>query len=281
MRLFILSFLIIILISSCNQNSIDPEQFILGNWKLYESKNLGKKEKSSGDALLDESKKIEDVKIGKLIAIFPNHTYTEIIGEGEKYTFGSWSWVEVGTKISFKHGSKTETYTIVLDDSTPEKLQFELSNSNKIQKFVQESKLLEKFKEEPFYSENNLWRIKPNKAETKQQIIDRLGNYFKHVAYILKAADKRDLQVVSFRQSVGIVKIYNGGIGIHDFEIIPETWKNCFYNQEEALLAHELFSDYLQTDADFSGPGTGDWVKDDYTILLSIYNDLKTGQFEK
>jgi len=281
MRLFTLSFLIIILVSSCNQNSIDPEQFILGNWKLYESKNLVKKEKSSGDALLDESKKIEDVKIGKLIAIFPNHTYTEIIGEGEKYTFGSWSWVEVGTKICFKNGTKTETYTIVLDDSTPEKLQFELSNSNKIQKFVQESKLLEKFKEEPFYSENNLWRIKPNEAETKQQIIDRLGNYFKHIAYILKAADKRDLQVVSFRQSMGIVKIYNGGIGIHEFEIIPETWKNCFYNQEEALMVHELFSDYLQTDADFSGPGTGDWVKDDYTILLSIYNDLKTGQFEK
>ena len=88
MRLFTLSFLIIILISSCNQNSIDPEQFILGNWKLYESKNLGKKEKSSGDALLDESKKLEDVKIGKLIAIFPNHTYTEIIGEGDGHSPG-------------------------------------------------------------------------------------------------------------------------------------------------------------------------------------------------
>ena len=46
-------------------------------------------------------------------------------------------------------------------------------------------------------------------------------------------------------------------------------------------MAHELFSNYLQKDADYSGPGTGDWVKDDYTILLSIYNDLKTGQFEK
>jgi len=280
MRISIFFISLVLIFTSCNQSKVDPATFVHGNWKLYESTNLKNNEKSSGDALLDDAKKLEEVKIGKLISIFPDQTYTEIIGEGEKYTFGTWAWVEEGTKISFKHASKTEIYDVTLDESTPEKLQFELSNSSKKQKYVQESKLLKNFKEEPFYAENNLWRIKPKQLESKHQVIERLGNYFKHVAYILKAADKNDLQVVSFRHSLGVVKIYNGGIGVHTFDIIPQTWKNCFYNDDQALMAQELFSSYIQTDDDYSGPGTGDWVKDDYTILLSIYNDLKSGEFE-
>ncbi len=78
---------------------------------------------------------------------------------------------------------------------------------------------------------------------------------------------------MSFEYSQGPIKIYNGGIGIHPYDIVPQSWKDSFYNEEEAITTYRLYESYLRKN-DYRGGGTGNWVEDDYNILLSIYAGL-------
>lgn len=277
MRIFSYLFLITILISACSQDKIDTNKAIQGIWRMSESIDK-KKVKHSDDPLLNEAKKLEEGKEGHVLSIFPDNSFTELAGK-RSYSYGTWKWLEEGKIIEFNHSNhKKFIYTVAFDTKDTNNILANFSNSSKQLSFIKEAKLFDSYKEEPFYAEHNQWRIKPTKSENKAQLLERLGNYFEHMAYLLKAADERNLEVISFEFSMGIVKIYNGGIGIHEFDVLPVEWKDTYYNDEDLKVVYSLFYDYLQ-DNRYRGASTGEWVKDDYTILLSIYNDLKSGKF--
>ena len=45
------------------------------------------------------------------------------------------------------------------------------------------------------------------------------------------------------------------------------------------MRAFDLFKSYLNRGL-YKGGKTGDWVKDDYFLMLHIYNDLMEGKFK-
>ena len=132
---------------------------------------------------------------------------------------------------------------------------------------------LKLYRDDPFYKANNQWRAKPSMPESTQELTRRMAGYFKHLALVLKAAKDRKQDIVSFAFSKGPVKIYNGGIGLYPYELVPEEWKNSFYNDSSARAAYSLYENYLRTTS-YKGAGIGDWVEDDYNILISIYADF-------
>ncbi len=278
MKIILFYFSMAFLISSCTSNSNEINAKIFGVWTLSESESLINKKRNSDDELLEDSKKIIEAKKHITLSIFPDNTYTKLCCDGDEYENGTWNWVKKGERICFSHDKKKELFDLnikLIDDST---YQVEFKNQVIKQKFTLQEKLLENYKEEPFYFSNNEWRIKALKEENRQELLNRLGNYFKHITYLLKAADKRDLQVISFEYSLGVIKIYNSGIGIEEDNFIPENWKNIFYSKKQYEEARIIYQNYLSLD-DSSFPASGDWVKDDYTLMLSIYNDLKSGKF--
>ena len=141
-------------------------------------------------------------------------------------------------------------------------------------KFIRQPGILADIKSDPFYADNNQWRMRPSHREDSMAITARLTNYFKHLALVLKAAKDNKQDVVSFQFSQGPVKIYNGGIGIHPYSIIPANWKNTFYDEKDAYVAYRIFEKYLETSGSYKGAASGDWVQDDYNILLVIYSDI-------
>lgn len=263
---------------SCQSNnkSISDSKNILGIWRLADIIHENKVE--TGDKLLNEAKKKEAVKQGMVYAFFSDGNFTVTAGEGN-YSFGKWSLTK-DNKLCLSRTSGNDTLEISYNELEDKKIQLKMlfPKSNESLIFIQEAKLLSDFKEDPFYTANNLWRIKPVESENINLIRERLGNYFKHIAYILKASEERKQEVVSFEFSMGIVKIYNGGIGINNFDIIPDTWKKTFFDNNEALIAHEMFRKYMEN-SEYRGASTGNWVKDDYDIMISIYGDLKGGKF--
>ena len=154
--LFVLSFLI----NSCNQKSelMQNENYILGIWKLAESTDSISSDSKNEDPLLKNARGIEVVKRGKIVSIFPDKTFTEINGNGE-YITGKWKWIIVGEKICFIKDKLKEIYDVKAEEIETKKIQIEFKNKKIKNKFIQEAKLFENFKEEPFYGENNLWRI--------------------------------------------------------------------------------------------------------------------------
>ena len=281
---FIIAFVLVLIAVSCNQfytdkgNQTLSKNILIGNWQLFDLSNNNADEKDGEDNLLKAARSKEMIKEGLVLSLFQDGTYTDIRGNGN-YATGKWEYDDEKKVLRFNNSAKFSTVPVKQEIINNQQT-IELSNYSHGQqlKFLQINKPLKDFHEDPFYFKNNLWRIKPAAKETKEQLQERLANYFKHLAYILKSADERKQNVVSFQFSLGIVKIYNGGIGIYPLTIIPKTWMDTYYDNTDATSAYYMFSYYL-TNHSYGGAGIGNWIEDDYNILLGIYGDAEQGKF--
>ncbi|MCP9751268.1 hypothetical protein [Ferruginibacter sp. HRS2-29] len=272
MKLF--SSLLLILLFFCGCKSGTTETSLLGTWRLYGIEGSDSRNKN-GDSFEKEAALNKIVKDGAIISFFEDNSYTDLRGE-KIYKGGKYKFSKSDNTIAFiDSGETTEPVDITLDKNAEGKLQLIIAvKSQQLNlKFLKEAKPMEDFKSDPFYPANNTWRIKPAKAETKQAITSRMKNYIKHMALIMKAAKERKVDVVMFGFSMGPVKIYDGGIGIHPYAIVPDRWKRAFYDDVDAYTAYLLFENYL-TKSRYRGASTGWWIEDDYNILLSIYEGL-------
>lgn len=272
--LFILSCIILL---GCGE-TIDQASEFPAIWHLSSSKSKNQTHKSK-DALMNESEAHEAGQKGMFLCIFPDQQFTQLDEEGY-YDYGTWSWINEGERVRLDGKKGSVEWDIKIKLQSDEQAELSTENKNELRVWQRQATMLKKFKEDEFYPSNNEWRIKPDHLESQAQLIKRLGSYFKHTTYLLKAADIRDVDVVSFKHSDGAVKIYNSGIGVKDWEYISDLWKNSFYNHEQAKRARLLFLNYL-TNYPYNGTGSSDWVKDDYFLMLHIYNDLNEGKFNE
>jgi hypothetical protein len=140
--------------------------------------------------------------------------------------------------------------------------------------FVKTDTALRSFIEDPYYPSNNLWRIKPEREEPEKELKTRLKNFIQHYCYILKAAQIRNNDIVSFENSMGIIQIYNGGIGIVPMQHVPQDWVENFYDDTQAYKAYNYFKEYIHK-TEYHGAPSDSWVASDYNILLAIYETVE------
>ena len=244
---------------------------LAGTWRLADVNPINDNSEVV-DAFEQEAMYRSQISSGLLINLFEDGSYSELNGDGF-YKTGSWSYnAEQGT-LQFKDSGKKSEPILIQPQGNSEGGQFMLMpmlTKNVILKFAKEAVPMQDFLQDPFHFTNNQWRIKPSKPETIAELNKRIANYIRHLALILKSAQDRKQDVVSFEYSMGPVKIYNAAIGIHPYENVPEYWKNCFYDHTDAAKAYYLYEQYLNVDS-YKGGSTGDWIQDDYNILMSMY----------
>lgn len=265
--------LAILLISSCTSGTVNKNN-LTGTWRLYDIELLNAEDNDQSFSEMAASKRI--VKDGIALSFFEDGTYTKISGQNI-YNNGSWKLLESDKIIGFTIDDRLkeqDSITISKTSSGKQMLSITVVEKNMRMKFIKEAESLKDFKNDPFYASNNQWRIKPAHTETEAHLKERFLNYIKHLSFILKSAKDRKQDIVSFEFSQGPIKIYNGGIGIHSYSIVPDSWKANFYDDADALKAYTLYDDYLTTNS-YKGAGTGEWIEDDYNILLSIYAGMK------
>lgn len=265
-------FFSIVMISGCSLKVEVNENLVIGTWRLYD---ITPKNESGADFSTTANLK-KSVKIGSILSFFEDKSYSEIDGSGNFKT-GKWN-LKQNNSITLTGGeSKPGNISIKSERNGKGKTinSLQVEKGELVFKYLKETNALKNYAEDPFYASNNQWRAKPTGPEDTKGLNNRMAGYFKHLALILKGAKERKQEIVSFEFSKGPVKIYNGAIGIHPYNIVPEEWKNCFYNDSSALAAYSLFEKYLKTNH-YKGAGVGDWVEDDYNILLSIYADFES-----
>ncbi|QRQ99661.1 hypothetical protein [Dyadobacter sandarakinus] len=209
-----------------------------------------------------------------LISFFEDSTFTQIRTNGE-YDQGRWA-VDTSTSSLFLTSGRS-TLEIAMDfDVTREgsrMLVLDFSPGNSVS-LVEYARRTGGFREDPFHPSNNTWRIRPQRPENRSQLVYRLTNYIRHNAYLLNNAALRKDQTVSWEFSEGIIKLFNVGVGVVKEDKMPQSWINCFYSRENALEARAIFEDYLLK-AKHPGHNTGNWVRDDCSILTDIHNGLR------
>ena len=261
-------------------SSTKTDDQLPGTWRLSDVTSLGLAS-NHGQSFEEEAQTKQLVKEGMALCLFEDQSFTEIDNRGQLIT-GQWEYRKDNSTLVMTGSGSTKTILPVKLEKNQFKRQvmhMTRADQNIELQFVKSEAPVKDFKSDPFYPTNNTWRIKPGHQETEAELVNRFAGYLKHVALILKSAKERSQDVVSFEFSKGPIKIYNGGIGIYDYTIVPDSWKGCFYNDHDAHQAYALYENYLRTSS-FQGAGTGNWVDDDYSILLSIYSGLQ-GAAEK
>ena len=244
--------------------SVEKEKInINGSWRL------------SDDSPTDSLQKQPTSKVQEsvLLSFFPDSTFTELKGNGS-YEIGKWQFKEADSSLMMLYQEKTDQFKVSPSRDMNGLRWLHFSSGKDSLAFGGFGRSMEQFREDPFYFTHNTWRNKPAHPETKLQIRDRLNGYIGHSIVMMQAALTRRQQAISWEYSKGILIIYKSGIGIKPEEEIPESWINCFYSEEDALMAHAMLKEYLLTTS-YKGSATGNWLKDDRDILQSIYNGLK------
>lgn len=280
--ILVLGFLLLLSCSEKSDNSmqqpVSNKRLLMGTWQLSGLSKSESKENVVEDKLLKAAQDKEMVKQGLIISFFPDNTFTEVKGTGE-YQFGKWNYANKGKSICLIASESKDTIFVGYESQNNQQVMHVVNRkAHTTMDFVKYVDLLDDYTQDPFYYTNNSWRIKATHSETTEELHERLGNYFKHLAYLLHSGSVRKLPSIVFVFSQGIVKIYDGGIGI--LPMIPETWEKTYFNKEDASIAYQMFQYYLAS-SNYHGAGTGDWYKDDYDILTSIYGDVKAGKFPK
>ncbi len=261
---------IVVLFSSCGSSAKLDKSKLIGSWRLSEVVTVND-EGSEEDA--DGVTGSELLSKGSILHFYPDSSYTEL--KGYETNYGKWSFLK---KKKLKYGNMELELTDYEEESDVSRLTFSMyndDNTNTELRFIEEATKVRDYKMDPFYSDNNRWRQKPQKKETNEEIRSRLLNYILHYAYLLNASLERNETVFSFEHSKGLIKVFQGGIGAIKKNRISKLWINCFYDEADAMKAYYLFNSYLGKDGVYKGQSTGDWVKDDYVILMALYSEIK------
>jgi len=275
MKIKCLLFALTLLLYNCGSTEKKEEEHykINGSWDLSEVKTFDKTNLDLEDQTRLKLGK-EYLSKGLTLYFFPDSTYTEIYND--KITHGVWfleNEKEVkfdNYKLSIEKLEQEEAYK-----SMSANLYNEDNNIESELKFIEGFKNLKDFNKDPFYPDNNKWRQKALKKETNKEISNRLSNYVLHNAYILKSAHDRNVGSVTFAHSRGLIRIYQGAIGILKEEKINKAWIDTYYDKEDAMKAYYLFKSYLGKEGVYKTKSSGDWVKDDYEILLALHTKIK------
>ncbi len=275
MRYLFVLFGFLILFSDCKKEEDLLVDQIIGSWRLAEVIAYDR-ENNDVDKTVKSMLGNQLISNGYVLHFFPDSSFTEI--DGYKANLGKWASLNnqmIRTKhfnLTIKEFQKSTSREFLILD-----INHRGENLKSTLKFVKEGKSLEDFTTDPFYPDHNLWRIPPEEKESEEEIQQRLLNYILHYAYILKASEEREHQTVSFSHSLGLIQVFRGGIGRVPKNRIKQEWINCFYDEDDAMKAYALFSSYLKKGV-YKGGTTGNWVKDDFEILLHIYQQIKTNE---
>jgi hypothetical protein len=272
---FVFCLFILVIVSACDNGGF--QKLLPGSWTLSDFYKYNEAEKGAND-LLDDPNLESSLRKGLIFSFFTDSSFTRIMADGT-YSFGRWSIIEKNKLILSFNSGTTESYEIFMKMIKKKAQLSMIDKSGNLEMKLTDSGLpLKNQTEDPYHPLNNTWRIRSGKPESVKEIHEKLANHFKHLAYICKASKERESDIVTFTFSQGLVKIYSSGIGIHKVQHVPLEWRTTFYNDSIAMNAYLIFKQYLKDDR-YKGNSTGDWVQDDYNILMSIYEDVKKGKF--
>jgi hypothetical protein len=251
----------IIVLNSCSSSSKFSEHAIIGSWQV--SKETG---------ILENAETSKGLKL----YFYPDSSYT-LIGHND-VKLGKWNFLN---EKEVKYGNNVLTIENFDESELNKSLIVSIVNedNNTKSELVLEETLngIDDYKQDPFHQNNNKWRLRPNRKETDTELRARLSNYILHNAYILKSAYEKNSISVSFKNSNGPIKIYKGAIGSVTKDKISEKWLACFYDKDDAVKAFNMYNSYLGNNGVSKGETTGDWVLDDYKVLISLYSKVVQG----
>ena len=210
---------------------------------------------------------------GFIIALFPDQTGTLIQGV-ECDTF-RWEMDAINNKLVIDSGPNITAFDEMTFLKNKQGL-FMLINYEKsgILKMAVHGNITADYKEDPFHSLNNKWRMHAVRMETPQELKGRAINYLQHYRYLFKSRMDDPERKFSSVNSKGIVHVSHGGISPVGDSKIKEEWINYFFIEEQAYDTYYEVEEMIENKSLKTQVGD-DWIENNYnylTELLKKYN---------
>ncbi len=171
----------------------------------------------------------------------PNKTYTLDFGE---FDYGK--WIKHGdTLILHSVNGNMNNYIVNYESSKDLKLSI---TQDLVSDFSGAPSTFSTESANPFSLENNKWRMHATHKETPSEIKMRLINhcaFWKN--YFLWALDNK-VEYIDVRSTPTPIKIYGNGFALKEFDDLPATWKNYFYDSADCRLANKILEDIFKNE---------------------------------
>jgi hypothetical protein len=127
--------------------------------------------------------------------------------------------------------------------------------------------------DEPYFLENNRWRIKPKAKESDSAIHLRLKENIYFFVLFYRSALAKDDKAVSFWGLPSCFKWYGGAIYLKKEDELKENWISCFYNKDQAMQAYKLADKLLSQKYNWP-EGERNWLKLNLAVVELMYKKM-------
>lgn len=203
----------------------------------------------------------------------PDGSFTKNVRNAMEY--GKWKFDDAAKTLTFVYedGGTTDVYKIRALAADELQVKNMGINTVTILKFISNARVFKNTAEEPFHFSNNQWRIAPRKAESSQQVANRLKANLHFFILFYKEAIAKETAAISFYGLPSCLKWYAGGIYLRKKEELDDRWKNCFYNEAQAMDAYKLMDKVLDKKYEWPKNETN-WLKKNLFVLEQMYNQV-------
>jgi hypothetical protein len=242
--------------------SRDMAEILCQGWVLEEDMEV-----------LSSSNEPEGMMPFRSFYLSPDSTFIKDIRNFPEY--GTWKFDNAAKKIILTHsdGSRDEYKIAKLAVDELVVINTGVGSITQL-KYVSDGKTYYQHPNDPFHMSNNRWRIKPKKAETGEQIKQRLKDYLHFHILFYRDNLARRAKTISFYGFPTCLKWYAGGIYIIKKEELAENWYKCFYNKEQAMKAYMMMDDLIGKKYKWPEEKNISWVKKNLAVLEQMYEKL-------
>ena len=191
------------------------------------------------------------------------------------FDYGNWNYDDAAKTITLNKtiDKSKDVYKIVKIAYNELTLVNAGGNSETNLKFIAPGKRFSNANDEPYYLQNNRWRIKPTTQESDSAIHQRLKENLYFFILFYKSALAKGDKTVSFWGLPGCFKWYGGAIFIKKKDELRENWINCFYNEEQAMQAYRLADKLLSQKYNWP-KGERNWLKLNLAVVELMYKRI-------
>lgn len=283
---------ILTLIISCNNKSSEPvtvsEDKVLNNERSGKSPELVYLDTAANIynilcqdwVLEDDAAGLEGMQENSQIEIPYRCFYLSTKGTFVKnarstFDYGNWIYDDAAKTITLTNTiDKTKDIYKIAKIACDELILVNIGdNSATNLKFVAPCKRFKNANAEPYWIENNRWRIKPTSREPDSAIHQRLKENLYFFILFYKSALAKDDKTVSFWGLPSCFKWYGGAIFIKKKSELNANWIKCFYNEEQAMQAYSLADRLLSQKYDWP-KGERNWLKLNLAVVELMYKKL-------
>jgi|GEM_PF-4273310 len=230
---------------------------------------------NSANAL--EQRKIQgQIGQGYLLSLFPNGEVTRLI-DNDMSVYQMHYFAKTDTspsRLILENKSEKDTFSNLHIEEVKgfTFLTCDYKNIGRY-KFHLVHDMLEDFKKDPYYSENNKWRIKSKKYESQKELKARIFNYLNHCKALLLSSTQRPNTKIRLMNSKGILKLFDGGVGLLAKEQVTTKWVHRFYSDSQASEVYDRLAQHFEERIIKKKTPAG-WRLDDVSVidsLISVY----------